>query len=131
LGQSQKKTIGGQMKKILIVDDAEFMRMTIRNILEPKGYDVVSEAESIEEALKKYQQFKPDLVTMDIVILGGNGIKAVKKILRFDSLAKILMISALGQQELIIDAIHAGAKGFVIKPFKPEQILAEVKRIIG
>ncbi|MFA5879118.1 MAG: response regulator [Candidatus Margulisiibacteriota bacterium] len=119
------------MKKILIVDDAEFMRMTIRNILEPKGYDVVSEAESIEEALKKYQQFKPDLVTMDIVILGGNGIKAVKKILRFDSLAKILMISALGQQELIIDAIHAGAKGFVIKPFKPEQILAEVKRIIG
>lgn len=118
-------------KKILIVDDAAFMRMTIRDILTKAGYEVVGEAETGEEGAEKYKQLKPDLVTMDIVMLGEGGIKNVKNIISNSPSAKILMVSAMGQQALIIDAIQAGAKGFVIKPFKPEQVLAEVKRIVG
>lgn len=118
-------------KKILIVDDAAFMRMTIRNILIKSGYEVIAEAETGEEALNKYKQLKPDLVTMDMVMVGAGGIEAVKNLVAYDSQAKVLMISAMGQQALIVDAIQAGAKGFVIKPFKPEEVISEVKRIIG
>lgn len=118
-------------KKILIVDDAAFMRMTLRDILTKESYDVVGEAESGEEAVGKSKQLKPDLVTMDIVMTGDGGIKAVKEIIADNPKAKILMVSAMGQQALIIDAIQAGAKGFIIKPFKAEQVIAEVKRIIG
>jgi len=118
-------------KKILIADDAAFMRMTIRDILTKAGYEIAGEAETGEEAVEKYKQLKPDLMTMDIVMLGEGGIKAVKKIVDSDKTAKVLMVSAMGQQALIIEAIQSGAKGFVIKPFKAEQVLAEVKRIIG
>ena len=118
-------------KKILIVDDAAFMRMTLRDILTKNGYEIVGEAETGEEGLSKYAALKPDLVTMDIVMLGEGGIKSVKEILAKHPTAKILMVSAMGQQALIIEAIQAGAKGFVIKPFKPETVLAEVERIVG
>jgi len=118
-------------KKILIVDDAAFMRMTLRDILTKGGYEVVGEAETGEEGLSKYVQFNPDLVTMDIVMLGEGGIKSVKEIIVKHPAAKILMVSAMGQQALIVEAIQAGAKGFVIKPFKSETVLAEVERIIG
>ena len=118
-------------KKILIVDDAAFMRMTLRDILTKSGYEVAGEAETGEEALSKYDQLKPDLVTMDIVMLGEGGIKSVKEILAKHPAAKILMVSAMGQQALIVEAIQAGAKGFVIKPFKPETVVAEVERIVG
>lgn len=118
-------------KKILIADDAAFMRLTLRDILTKGGYEVVGEAETGEEAAEKCKQLKPDLVTMDIVMVGGGGIAAVKDIIANNPQAKILMVSAMGQQALMIDAIQAGAKGFVIKPFKPDQVIAEVKRIIG
>ena len=118
-------------KKVLIVDDAAFMRMTLRDILTKNGYEVVGEAETGEEALGKYVQLKPDLITMDIVMLGEGGIKGVKDIMAKHPIAKILMVSAMGQQALIVEAIQAGAKGFVIKPFKPETVLAEVERIVG
>ncbi len=118
-------------KKILIVDDAAFMRMTLRDILMKNGYEVVGEAEAGEKAVEKYKQLKPDLVTMDMVMLGEGGIKAVKNIVAQDSKARVLMVSAMGQQALIIESIQAGAKGFVIKPFKPAEVVAEVKRIIG
>lgn len=118
-------------KKILITDDAAFMRMTLRDILTKAGYGIAGEAENGEEAAEKYKQLKPDLVTMDVVMLGEGGIKAVKNIVNFDKAAKVLMVSAMGQQALIIESIQSGAKGFVIKPFKPDQVLAEVKRIIG
>jgi len=118
-------------KKILIVDDAAFMRMTLREILTKAGYEISGEAETGEEAVEKYKQLKPDLVTMDMVMLGEGGITAVKNIIATDSNAKVLMVSAMGQQALIVESIQAGAKGFVIKPFKAEEVAAEVKRIIG
>ena len=118
-------------KKILIVDDAAFMRMTLREILIKAGYEIAGEAETGEEAVEKYKQLKPDLVTMDMVMLGEGGIKAVKNIIAQDSKARVLMVSAMGQQALIVESIQAGAKGFVIKPFKPAEVAAEVKRIIG
>jgi len=118
-------------KKILIADDAAFMRMTLRDILTKAGYEIAGEAETGEEAVEKHKQLKPDLLTMDIVMLGEGGIKAVKNIVSSDPSAKVLMVSAMGQQALIVESIQSGAKGFVIKPFKPDQVLAEVKRIIG
>ena len=118
------------MARILIVDDAAFMRMTLKDILRRFDHEVVGEAENGEEALRQYEQFKPDLVTMDIVMLGESGIEAVKKILAQDPSAKILMVSAMGQQALVVESIKAGAKGFLIKPFKPEQVSAEVERIV-
>ena len=118
-------------KKIMIVDDSAFMRMTLRGILNDAGYEVVAEAETGEEGVMKYEKIKPDLITMDIVMLGEGGISAVKAIVAQDPEAKALMVSAMGQQALIVEAIQAGAKGFVIKPFKPENVVKEVKRIIG
>jgi two-component system chemotaxis response regulator CheY len=118
-------------KKILIVDDSTFMRLTLRDILTKAGYEVVGEAKSAEEGVEKYKELKPDLVTMDIVMLGKSGIETIKEIISYDRSAKILMVSAMGQQSLIIESIQAGAKGFVIKPFKPEQVVAEAKRILG
>jgi two-component system chemotaxis response regulator CheY len=117
-------------KKILIVDDAAFMRMTIKNIVTKKGYEVVGEAENGEEAIVKCRQLKPDLITMDIVMLGLDGIETVKKILAIDPKVSIIMVSAMGQQALIIEAIQAGAKGFVIKPFNEDAVLDEIKRIL-
>ncbi len=118
-------------KKILIADDSEFMRMTIREILTKAGYDVVGEAETGEEALEKYKVLRPDLVTMDMVMVGKGGIAAVGEIIAHHPSAKVLVVSAMGQQALVVEAIQAGAKGFVVKPFKPEELVAEVKRIIG
>ena len=118
-------------KKILIVDDAAFMRMTLRDIFTKSGYEIAGEAETGEEALSKYDQLRPDLVTMDIVMLGEGGITAVKALMAKHPNAKILMVSAMGQQALIVEAIQAGAKGFVIKPFKPDTVVQEVQRIIG
>ncbi|MEI6632918.1 MAG: response regulator [Chlamydiota bacterium] len=118
-------------KKVLIVDDSVFMQMTLKDILVRAGYEVAGEAEGSDDAVRKYTSLKPDLVTMDIVILGEGGIAAVRKILAHDPGARVLMVSAMGQQALIVEAIQSGAKGFVIKPFKPEQVLAEIHRIIG
>ncbi len=118
-------------KKILVVDDAAFMRMTLRDVFTKNGYEIVGEAEKGEEAIAKYEQLKPDLVTMDIVMVGEGGIKTVKEIIAKHPSAKILIVSAMGQQALVVEAIQAGAKGFVIKPFKPETVMQEVERIIG
>ena len=117
-------------KRILIVDDASYMRELIKDILAKGGYEVVGEAESVQTATAKYISLKPDMVTMDIV-MDESGVNAVKEIIKVDPNAKILMVSALGQQAMVVSAIQAGAKGFVVKPFKPEVILEEVKRIIG
>jgi len=117
--------------KILITDDAAYMRMVIKDILLKDGYEIVGECESGEDAVNKYGELKPDLVTMDIVMLGMSGIDSVKKLIEIDPQVKILMISALGQQALVVEAIQAGAKGFVIKPFTPNAILEETKRILN
>jgi len=117
--------------KILIVDDAAFMRMMLSDILVEKGYNIVGEAGDGEEALRQYKELKPDLVTMDIVMPEVGGIESIKEILKIDPEAKILVVSALGQQALVKEAVEAGAKGFVVKPFKPEKVIEEVENILG
>lgn len=117
--------------KILIVDDAAFMRMMLSDILVEKDYQIAGEAETGEEGISLYKDLKPDLVTMDIVMPGIGGIESIKEILTIDPEAKILMVSALGQQALVKEAIDAGAKGFVVKPFQPEKVLKEVDNILG
>ena len=117
--------------RILIVDDAAFMRMMLTDIFEEKGYKIAGEAENGEEAIRLYTELKPDLVTMDIVMPGAGGIASLKHILKEDSAAKILVVSALGQKALVKEAIEAGAKGFVVKPFQPEKVIEEVENILG
>lgn len=119
-------------KGVLIVDDAKFMRMMIKNILVSNGFEVIAEAENTAEAVEKYKanHDKIDIVTMDVVMPGDNGIEAVKQIIAFDPEAKIIMCSALGQQGLLVEAIEAGAKEFVIKPFKPARVLEAVNKVL-
>ncbi len=117
-------------KTVLIVDDAKFMRMMIKNILVSNGFEVLGEAENTNEAVARYKELSPSLVTMDVVMPGDNGIEAVKQIIAYDPDAKIIMCSALGQQGLLVEAIEAGAKEFVIKPFKPARVLEAVNKVL-
>ncbi|WP_296969217.1 response regulator [Tepidanaerobacter sp. EBM-38] len=119
------------MGGILIVDDAAFMRMMIKDILTKNGYEVSGEAENGVVAVKMYDELKPDLVIMDITMPEMDGIEAVKKIKAMDSSAKIIMCSAMGQQAMVIDAIQAGARDFVVKPFQPERVIEAVKKALS
>jgi len=117
-------------KRILIVDDAAFMRMMIKDILSKNGYEVVGEAENGARALEKYKETLPDLVIMDITMPEVDGIQAVKNIKSIDGNAKIIMCSAMGQQAMVIESIQAGAKDFIVKPFQADRVVDAVKRII-
>lgn len=117
--------------KILIVDDAAFMRMMIKDILVKNGYEVVGEAQDGVEAVEKFRELRPDLVTMDITMPEMDGITALKKIREIDSSAKVIMCSAMGQQAMVIDAIKAGAKDFIVKPFQADRVLEAVRKTIG
>jgi two-component system chemotaxis response regulator CheY len=119
--------------KILVVDDAVFMRRMIGDILRKEGYEICGEAENGKDAIDKYQQLKPDLVTMDIVmpkIDDIDGIGAVKEIMKVDAKARVLMVSAMGQHALVVEAIQAGAKDFVTKPFQPSRVIEAVRRVL-
>lgn len=118
------------MPKILLVDDAAFMRMRCSKLLTENGYEV-NEAENGQEAISKYQSFQPDLVLMDITMPVMDGITATKEIKALDANAKVVMVSALGQQTMVIEAIKAGAKDFVVKPFEPDKILGTVRKFVG
>ena len=118
-------------KRILIVDDAQFMRNILKKILTENGYEIVGEAENADEGVKAYKQLKPDLVTMDICMPNKSGIEAIKEIKAIDENAQILVCSALGQELLVMEAIQAGAKDFIVKPFKKEQIVETVGKILG
>ena len=118
------------MPKILLVDDAAFMRMRCAKLLTENGYEV-DEAENGADALTKYQAIKPDLVLMDITMPVMDGITAVREIVTRDAGAKVVMVSALGQQTMVIESIKAGAKDFVVKPFQPDKILETVKKFAG
>lgn len=118
------------MAKILIVDDASFMRMMIKDILVKNNHEVIGEASNGEEAIKKYNELLPDVVTMDITMPEMDGIQAVRGIMSTHPNAKIIMCSAMGQQAMVIDAIQAGAKDFVIKPFQADRVLEAIKKII-
>ncbi len=115
---------------VLVCDDAIFMRTMISDILSQAGYEVVGEAETGAQAVDRFKELNPDLVTMDIVMPGMGGIDAVREILKIAPSAKILMCSAMGQQALVIEAIQAGAKDFVVKPFQPSRVLEAVQRVL-
>jgi two-component system chemotaxis response regulator CheY len=116
---------------VLVCDDAIFMRTMISDILSQAGFEIVGEAESGVQAVEKYRELKPDLVTMDIVMPDMGGIEAVREICKSDPEAKILMCSAMGQQALVVEAIQAGAKDFVVKPFQPSRVLEAVQRVLA
>jgi two-component system chemotaxis response regulator CheY len=116
---------------VLVCDDAIFMRTMISDILSQAGFEIVGEAESGVQAVEKYRALKPDLVTMDIVMPDMGGIEAVREICKDDPEAKILMCSAMGQQALVVEAIQAGAKDFVVKPFQPSRVLEAVQRVLA
>lgn len=112
---------------ILIVDDAPFVRRTLKKILEEAGFNVVGEAGDGNEAVTMYGSLKPDLVTMDITMPELDGIDAVRAIIKQDPNAKIVMCSAVGQQDKVVDAVRAGAKDFIVKPFKKERVLSAIE----
>lgn len=117
--------------KILIVDDAAFMRMMIKDILSKNGYEVVGEANDGSQAIEKYKELKPDLVTMDITMPEMDGITALKEIKKIDASAKVIMCSAMGQQAMVIDAIQAGAKDFIVKPFQADRVIEAIKKTLS
>jgi two-component system, chemotaxis family, chemotaxis protein CheY len=121
------------MKKIMIVDDAIFMRQMLAKILVAEGYEICGEASSATEAVEKYKRIKPDLVTMDIVMPMMeelDGIGAVREIIKIDPQARIVICSVMGQQSLVVEAIRAGAKDFVTKPVQPVRLLEAVRNIL-
>jgi len=118
-------------KTVLIVDDAAFMRMMIKDILEKNGYDVIGEAENGNVAVEKYKELNPDLVTMDITMPEKDGITALKEIREINAEATVIMCSAMGQQAMVIDAIQAGAKDFIVKPFQAERVVEAVSKALS
>ncbi|PJI09816.1 MULTISPECIES: response regulator [Clostridium] len=119
------------MAKVLIVDDAAFMRMMIKDILEKNGFEIVGEASNGLKAVEIYKKEKPDVVTMDITMPDMDGIEAVKAIKSFDPAARVIMCSAMGQQTMVMDAIRAGARDFIVKPFQADRVLEAIKKALG
>ena len=115
--------------KVLVVDDAIFMRRMLTDILKAGGHEVVAEAATGKESVEQYKKTRPDIVTMDIIMPEMGGIEAVKEIIKNDKGAKILMVSAMGQQQLVVEAIQAGAKDFIVKPFEASRVMAAVDRL--
>jgi len=118
-------------KRILITDDALFMRVTLKNILVSNGYEVADEAANGKEAIEKYQTQQPDLVMMDITMPVMDGISAARQIKSLHPEANIVMCTAMGQKDMVVEAIKAGAKDFIVKPFQPQRVLESVKKLIG
>lgn len=119
------------MAKILIVDDAKFMRMTLSTILMKGEHEVVGQGENGKDAITMYRELKPDLVTMDITMPEMNGIDAVREIKKEFPDAKIIMCSAMGQQKMVVEAIEAGAKDFIVKPFDESRVLNAINRVLS
>lgn len=119
------------MKKVLIVDDAAFMRYTIKSALLKNGFNVVGEAENGLDGVRKYKELMPDIVTMDITMPVMSGIEAVQSILAYDPKAKIVMVSAIGQEEFVRESVMNGAKSFIVKPFKEERLVLTLNKILA
>ena len=118
-------------KRVLIVDDAVVMRMMIKGILSKNGYEIVGEAQNGAEAVEKYRELVPDLVTMDMVMPEMDGISAVRQIVAGHPEARIIMCTSMGQQALVVEAIQAGAKSFITKPFQPPKILETIQKVLA
>ena len=119
------------MKTVLIVDDAAFMRMMLKDVLTKNGFEVIGEAENGAVAIEKYKELAPRLVIMDITMPEVDGIQAVREIKKIDPNAKIVMCSAMGQQAMVIESIQAGALDFIVKPFQPERVIEAVNKVLG
>lgn len=122
------------MAKIVVVDDALFMRKMLTDILTNAGHSIVGEAETAYKGYELYKKNKPDIITFDIIMPEEhdmNSMKAIKEIIAFDKNAKVLMVSAMGQQELVVEALQAGAKDFIVKPFQPSSIKQAVERLLS
>ena len=117
------------MSKVLIVDDAAFMRISIKNMLTKNGYEVVGEAENGAVGVEMFKSLSPDIVTMDITMPEMDGLQALKEIVKLDPKAKVVMVSAMGQEAMVRDAIVSGAKGFIVKPFKEDGIIAALIKL--
>lgn len=115
---------------VLIVDDAEFMRVMLREILADAGLQVVGEAANGEEAVRLYNELRPDLITLDITMPVLDGVEALKRILALDPRATAVMVSALGQKQKVLEAIQSGARDFLIKPFDPDRVRATIDRLV-
>lgn len=118
------------MTRVLITDDAAFMRSMLRGILEKHGYEVVGEAANGQESIDQYKKLQPDIVTMDITMPEMDGIAAVKAITTYDPNAKIIMCSAMGQQGMVLEAITSGAKDFLVKPFAAERVVEAISKVL-
>ena len=118
------------MARILVADDASFMRQMIREIVEAEGHEVVGEASDGVEAVDQFKKLQPEVVTMDIVMPRRSGIDAVRGIVELDPTARVVMCSALGQETLVTEALQAGAKDFIVKPFKPDSVIATLKKVL-
>jgi len=116
--------------RILVVDDAAFMRMMIKDILLKNGFEIAGEAANGSESIAKYQETRPDLVTMDITMPEMDGITATREIKKIDPNARIIMVTAMGQQAMVLDAIQAGARDFIVKPFQEERVIDAVKKVL-
>ena len=119
------------LARVLIVDDSAFMRNLLKNVLFKGNLDTVGEAADGEDAITKYKELKPDLVTMDIIMPNKDGIAALKEIRRIDQNAKVIMVTAVGQEKLVKSAIKFGAKGYIVKPFQAPKVIEEVKKVLG
>ena len=117
--------------KVLIADDALFMRFKLKEMLTKHGYEVVGEAENGAVAVSKYRELSPDVTTMDITMPEMDGISAVKEIKKVDANAKVIMCSAMGQQAMVIEAIQSGARDFIVKPFQPDRVIEAVRKALG
>lgn len=120
----------GPKKSVLVVDDATFMRMMIRNILTKNNFEIVGEAANGEEAIAKYIELKPDLVTLDITMPGMDGVTVLKRIRQHDPNARVVMCSAMGQQAMVVEAIQNGARDFINKPFHPQKVVEILRRAL-
>jgi two-component system chemotaxis response regulator CheY len=129
--QVPDKVEDGMGLKVMVVDDALFMRNMLRGILEEAGCEIIAEAADGMEAVAKYREFRPDITTMDIIMPVKGGIEALNEIMAFDSSARVVMCSAIGQEALVQAAQTAGALDFIIKPFNPEHVVEVIKRAAG
>lgn len=119
------------MIKVLIADDTQFMRVNLRLIVERNGMQVIGEADSGSKVIKMYEQLKPDIVTMDITMPNVDGIQATRNIMKDYPKAKIIIVSAIGQEEFVREAIMAGAKSFIVKPFQESKIVEVIEKVLG
>jgi two-component system chemotaxis response regulator CheY len=117
--------------RVMVVDDALFMRNMLKDIFVRAGYEIVAEGENGEVAMQLYRDTRPDLVTMDIVMPKKSGIEALQEIIADDPQARVIMVSALGQDALVLEAVEAGARDFIVKPFREEKVLETIRRVVA